>query len=302
MAIIYTNKILEDNKIHPNDIINYSDTDSCYVCIEHLIDEDVKGPGIVMEEAKEMETYINEEYLGMGSKYMNVNPKKNYLDMKQEVVLESTIYTGKRRYLQKIIMEKGKKKLEYSVKGLEIKKANLNTSYRTLGLSLVHLLLDYGDKKDSDKLIKDFIGSLKERDVKTISKRSTVKDMDKGIHEDQYGRLIYSKEDKVPSHVRAAVNYNNYLNLNNLGNKYKLINSGSKVYYFWLLDNPWGLINLAIPESSPPKEITDFILTYIDIDKLFETEMSKKIKVLYDAIGWELNFNEELSFNDIEEW
>lgn len=302
MAVIYTDKLVGEAGVHPEDIINYSDTDSCYVCVSHLVKDDSKGSDIVEERAGIMEEYINSEYLSMGMKYMNVSPENNFLDMKQEVVLESTIYTGKRRYLQKIIKEKGKEKLEYNVKGLEIKKANLNTSYRELGHKIVKLLLDYGDKNESDLLITNFISSLNSRDVKTISKRSTVKDMEKGILRNEFGLLTYSKKDSVPSHVRASINYNNYLEGHSLTNKYKLINSGSKVYYFWLLDNPWGLINIAIPESTPPKEISEFISKFINIDKLFETEMSKKIQVLYDAIGWELNFNEELSFNDVEEW
>lgn len=249
-----------------------------------------------------MEDHINEEYLKIGHKYMNVKESNNFLDMKQEVVLESTLITGKRRYLQKIIMEKGKPTLDFNIKGLEIKKSNLNDSYKSLGTKLVHLLLDYGSKDESDALIRDFVETLASRDMKTISKRSTVKDMEKGILKDEHGILTYGKSDGVPSHVRSAVNYNNFITQNKLENKFRYITSGSKVYYFWLLTNPWGIENIAIPESTPPEEITEFIQKYIDVERLFETEIRKKILVLYDAVNWELNLNEGLTFEDLEEW
>ena len=68
--------------------------------------------------------------------------------------------------------------------------------------------------------------------------------------------------------------------------KYEPMKNGDKIKWVYLKDNPLGLDGLGFTGYSDPKEIVDFMLKYIDHNKLFERELKGKLQDFFDAIGW----------------
>jgi len=54
-----------------------------------------------------------------------------------------------------------------------------------------------------------------------------------------------------------------------------------------LKDNPLGLETVAFKDYNDPKEIMDFVETYIDRDKIFSAELENKLDDFYNALKWD---------------
>ena len=69
-------------------------------------------------------------------------------------------------------------------------------------------------------------------------------------------------------------------------NKYEPIRNSDKIKWTYLKQNPFSLDKIAFKGYDDPKEVIDFIETYIDYDQLFEGQLKKKISMFYDALEW----------------
>ena len=105
---------------------------------------------------------------------------------------------------------------------------------------------------------------------------------------------IYGKG--CPMHVRGALLYNHYIKERKLDSKYSLINNGEKIKF------------VALKKANPIREnvlsfISEFphelgLDKYIDYDLQFNKAFLEPLKVILDAIGWnvEKTVNLELFF------
>ena len=127
------------------------------------------------------------------------------------------------------------------------------------------------------------------------------------------GGDIMQPKKGTPVHIKAAINYNNFLLINKLTNKYQTIGNGEKIKWVYLKDNPLQIKQIAFKgyDDPPkimkfeticykghedPKETLDFIKQYINTDKIYTQGLSKKITMLYEALSWE-EPNDNFGFN-----
>ena len=105
---------------------------------------------------------------------------------------------------------------------------------------------------------------------------------------------IYAKG--TPIHARGALLYNHYIKERKLDNKYSLINNGEKIKFVYLKKpNPMRENVISFISDFPTELDLD---RYIDYDLQFEKAFLDPVKVILDAIGWnvEKTVNLELFF------
>ena len=105
---------------------------------------------------------------------------------------------------------------------------------------------------------------------------------------------IYGKG--TPIHARGALLFNYYIEKNNLTNKYSLIQNGEKIKFCYLKKPNVIHENVISFIQDFPRELG--LDRYVDYDLQFEKSFLEPLKIILDAIGWnvEKTVNLELFF------
>jgi DNA polymerase elongation subunit (family B) len=93
---------------------------------------------------------------------------------------------------------------------------------------------------------------------------------------------IYTKG--TPIHVRGALLFNHYVKSKKLTNKYSLINNGEKIKFCYLKKPNIIHENVISFIQDFPRELN--LDKYIDYELQFEKAFLEPLKVILDAIGW----------------
>lgn len=157
-------------------------------------------------------------------------------------------------------------------------------------------ILKGDDKKSITNTIIDFKSNMDSIDVISIAKNSSVKDLDK--HKVYDDHTLFKTNKGVPAHVKAALYYNDILKFYKVPFKYEPMKSGDKIKWVYLVNNPLGLDSLALNGWNDPPEVLDFVNTYVDHNRLFETELKNKLQDFYDAMKWGPLVTVETKAND----
>jgi hypothetical protein len=129
--------------------------------------------------------------------------------------------------------------------------------------------------------------------VNKIAKGGAIKELSKYDNGSwTKGKAIADFEKGTPAHVKAGIAYNRLLKFFNCPYKHEPIRDGDKVKWVYLKTNPLGLEGLAFKDYNDPKEVMDFIETYIDRDEIYKAELENKIDDFYNALKWEKVSNE----------
>lgn len=298
-TIIFVNNLInKELGVKDLDHIVLSDTDSIYICLKDLLKKrfpeglEIDKNKKILEIAKELQNKSNENLNIVAKELFNIDPKKHYFQLKQEVIAQSIIITGKRRYAMFITNKEGVEippdsKDAFDAKGLELFKSNMNKMFRTFGEELIKNILFGKDKNDIDTSIIKLYKSLKEIDPKLLGKPVGVSYISKYVDKKPTTGEIFSKLGLgAPFNTKAAVRYNDLLKFKNLDKKYESIIEGDRIFVVNLKSNPYKIETLAIPNSKLAPEMEDFIKKFIDIDAIFESILLEKLKNLYGDIGW----------------
>jgi len=105
---------------------------------------------------------------------------------------------------------------------------------------------------------------------------------------------IYAKG--TPIHARGALLFNHYIEKNNLTNKYSLIQNGEKIKFCYLKKPNVIHENIISFIQDFPRELG--LDKYVDYDLQFDKSFLEPLKIILDAIGWnvEKTVNLELFF------
>ena len=305
IANYYYNRELDDKE----DYCIYTDTDSVFYPALPLVkkrypDADTNDDEFMTKQillvAKEVQDFINKGYDYFATKFLNMKGEHRF-DIKQECVAKSAFWVTKKRYGQWIINDGGLKCDKLDVKGLDIVRSNFPKAMRELMTGVLKDILFNQDKNIIDDNIIEFKTNMEITGVDDIALPTGVKGLKKYVNKKRTrfktNRSDFSDIMKgAPVHVKSAIHYNDLLKYYKLNNVEPIMNS-SKIKWVYLKKNPFNLDTLAFKGYEDPKEIMDFINMYVDYDKIFKGALEKKIKMFYEALGWELPNNNKNTLN-----
>jgi DNA polymerase elongation subunit (family B) len=290
----YLNNLLKTKKV---DYVIASDTDSIYIdfgplvnkFFGNIIDNKTKLVEVIDKICQDkLEPFIENSYQKLAT-YVNAYDQK--MQMKRENIADRGIWTAKKRYILNVWDSEGVRYEEPKLKimGIEAVKSSTPAPCRKMIKDALNLMMG-GTEEEVIEFIDNARAKFKKMPPEDISFPRTVSDVNK--HKSH--STIYAKG--TPIHVRGALLYNYYVKENKLDNKYSLINNGEKIKFVYL------------KKANPIREnvisfISDFPLElgidkYIDYDLQFQKAFLDPVKVILDAIGWnvEKTVNLELFF------
>jgi len=290
-ANLYYNNITNQNK----DYVLIVDTDSLFLSslpllnnYKELTDEQLISETIRI--AEDTQKFINESYDIYVNKFHNIKGKHN-LFIKQELVAKSAIFVAKKRYALNVISEEGvfvNNKLK--VTGLDIVRSDFPKSFKDILQPTVIDILNDVPEHEITKKIKDTKNKLKDlkyTNLKSLLMNTGVNDIEQHSYSD---RNKFQSPKGAPVHVKAGLFHNDFLKYYNLI-EYDDVNDNDKIKWTYLKDNKFHIDTIAIKEQDKgvPKELLDFIIEYIDVEKNFESKLKNKLEQLYDVMKWDFN-------------
>ena len=288
------NKILKTQEV---DYVIASDTDSIYLNLGPLVERVYEGRektnknvvGFLNKVCEnEFEPFIEGAYEEL-ARYVNAYDQKMF--MKRENIAERGIWTAKKRYILNVWDSEGVRYEEPKLKmmGIEAVKSSTPAPCRQMIKDGLKIMMS-GTEEDVIKFIDDARTKFKSLPPEEIAFPRTVSNVEKY----KAHSTIYSKG--TPIHARGALLFNHYIEENNLNNKYSLIQNGEKIKFCYLQKPNIIHENVISFIQDFPRELG--LDKYIDYDLQFEKSFLEPLKIILDAIGWnvEKTVNLELFF------
>jgi DNA polymerase elongation subunit (family B) len=289
----YAKEVGKDHFINPTghkaEFSFYTDTDSTFVSSLPLIekrypDYDETDEQFMIEKTNEVASEIQKHVNAMYDRYAEVfhNTKTHRWQIKQEYVAKSGLWIAKKRYAQWVIFKEGKPTNKIDIKGLDVVRSSFPTDFKKIMKeTLWHILKENGKTATTD-MIHDFKKQIQTSPVVDVMKNSGVKAISK-----------YTKQRKpfsgyltgTPAHVKSAINYNDLLHKYNIKDIDPIFN-GEKIKWIYLKNNPFGFDTIALRGYEDPKQIVEFVETYVDRNKTFQRELQNKLDDFYTAMNW----------------
>jgi DNA polymerase elongation subunit (family B) len=286
-------KYNKELKTDDTDYVQYVDTDSVFVSCLPLVKNrfpDIDTDNIelmtpkIYEIATEVQNYVNQFYDVFAKKIFNTD--KHRLEIKQEMIGRTGFWQKKKRYALWIISDNGVPMDKLEVKGLDIVRSSFPKSFQKLMKDVMVDILKDKDKEEIDENILTFKRNLNTVLFSEVAKTSSIKDIKK--YASMVGDDVLGKFGKgTPSHIKAAMNYNNLLKVFGCPPKFPPIKNGDKVKIAYLKANKYGLEELAFRGDSDPDEIIEFIKEHFDANELFVSELDGKLRNFYEAMKWD---------------
>jgi DNA polymerase elongation subunit (family B) len=286
-------KYNKELKTDDMDYVQYVDTDSVFVSCLPLVknrfpdidtdDIELMTPKIY-EIATEVQNYVNQFYDVFAKKIFNT--EKHRLEIKQEMIGRTGFWQKKKRYALWIISDNGVPMDKLEVKGLDIVRSSFPKSFQKLMKDVMVDILKDKDKEEIDENILTFKRNLNTVLYSEVAKTSSIKDIKKYasmVSDDVLGKFGKG----TPSHIKAAMNYNNLLKVFGCPPKFPPIKNGDKVKIAYLKNNKYGLEELAFRGDSDPEQIIEFIKEHFDANELFVSELDGKLRNFYEAMKWD---------------
>lgn len=281
------------------DNVIYVDTDSSFVSASPVIEsmQQKLGRPLTYDEkasatfktAIAVEDYINNSFTAYTIHHHNTDT--HVLNIKQEYVGEAGFWIAKKRYAQKIVMEKGvsindmtkgKKQWKLDVKGMDVVRSNFPKAFREFMSNMLVNILD-GEPKEllDDKIIK-FRETVNTSPILDIMFPTGIKELSKyGF--DASNPFVRFKG--TTAHAKAALNYNALLLKHKINSK-PPISDGTKIKWGYLKSNSLNLESMALTGFDDPTPIVDFVEQYIDREAIFDSALLLKLQAFYDALNF----------------
>jgi DNA polymerase elongation subunit (family B) len=307
---MYYSKVLGKD----GDYVIYTDTDSCFVAAVPMIE--YKFPDIdkndekamtdaILKVTDEVQTYVNTFYDTMAVKLFHLCNKQFKLkrhgemvdtshtfEAKQEVISKTAFWIVKKRYAQWIIHKEGVllKEPELEVKGIDVVRTNFPTKFREFMKAFLIDLLNNVDKEVVNEKILKFAEDIPNFDILDIAKNTSCKFVSRkgDIHYYPKDRQPFSIVSGTPAQAKAGILYNDLLKKWGLHKKVEPIHHGQKIKWVYLKENEFGIDGLAMKaDGNDPKQMMDFIYTFIDRKALYEKELKGKLESFYEVMKWD---------------
>lgn len=270
------NKILGTTDV---DYILAMDTDSCYLNAAALVNK-IKpaDPVAFLDKAcsTKFEKYLEQAYEEL---FVQQNAYKNTMAMKREVIADVGIWQAKKRYILNVHNSEGVQYAEPKMKimGIEAVKSSTPAVVRGKFKEAYKIMLD-GTEADLQDFVLKTYDEFKLLNPEEVSFPRGVSEIDKWSDQS----TLYKKG--TPIHVRGAIMFNHMIK--KLGLPEEEIKNGTKVKFCYLkMPNTLGENVIAFP-TFLPKEFG--LHKYIDYDTQFDKTFKDPLKLVSDAIKWNL--------------
>ncbi len=238
--------------------------------------------------AEETQTFLNKFYDLLAEKFFFIPKDKHRFEIKKEYISKAGFWVAKKRYAQWMILKNGIPCDKLDVKGLDVVRSSFPKAFQDFMAKTLKDILMGKSNEQIDHSLLEFKKSMINLPVNKIAKGGAIKELSK--YDDGSwvkGKSIADFEKGTPAHVKAGIAYNRLLKFFNCPYKHEPIRDGDKVKWVYLKTNPLGLEGLAFKDYNDPKEVIDFIETYIDRDEIYKAELENKIDDFYKALKWE---------------
>ncbi len=290
----YLNNLLKTEDV---DYVIASDTDSIYINFGPIVDKFIgtksgdksKVVSIIDQVCKDkLEPFIETSYQKLAT-YVNAYDQK--MQMKRENIADRGIWTAKKRYILNVWDSEGVRYEDPKLKimGIEAVKSSTPAPCRKMIKDGLKVMMS-GTEDEMISFIDECREKFKKLPPEDISFPRTVSDVNKY----KAHSTIYNKG--TPIHARGALLYNYYIKEKGLTNKYSFINNGEKIKFCYLKKpNPMRENVISFISEFPFELGLD---KFIDYDLQFEKAFLEPVKVILDAIGWNVEkvVNLELFF------
>ena len=272
----YLSKILGNN----TDYVIAIDTDSLYVDMAPLVKQvNPKDPVKFIDEACEKK-FVPALQKAYDNLFAHMNAYESRMVMAREAIADRGVWTAKKRYILNVHNNEGVQYAEPKLKvmGIEAVKSSTPQIVRDKFVKAYRIILS-STEAELQKFVSDFYEEFKTLPAEDVSFPRGVSDIDKW----QDSKTLYKKG--CPIHVRGALIFNKLSRTNKLS--VEDIKNGSKVKFCYLkLPNPTRENVISFPQFLP-KEFG--LQEYIDYETQFEKTFKEPLKLVSDAINWNLD-------------
>ena len=271
------NKILKTD----TDYVIAIDTDSLYVDMNPLVQKvQPKDPVKFIDEAcqQKFEPILEKAYDEM---YEKMGGYENRMVMAREAIADRGVWTAKKRYILNVHNNEGVQYAEPKLKvmGIEAVKSSTPVVVRDKFMKAYNIILN-GTESELQQFVSDFYEEFKNLPPESVSFPRGVSEIDKWVDK----QTTYKKG--VPVHVRGSIVFNNKMKEFGLHKTMDTIKNGTKVKFCYLKKpNPFMENVIAFPQFLP-REMD--IHKYIDYQMQFDKTFKEPLKLVSDAIQWNL--------------
>lgn len=272
----------------------YSDTDSCYFATGA---DDPEDAVLIADHIAE---HVNESFVGFVQDYFLVQPEFNSLiKVAREVVADRAVFIAKKKYLMHLYDKEGKRVDELKVQGAENKKSSTPAPIREFLNTITNMILRDSCSKDEvfqyvhqarDSLFTDFNDLIEMGVAQSANKIEFYTE-----------QLENGQRPNIPGHVRAAIQYNECLDMfKDYVNP--RIYGGDKIKVYHLEENQFKFKTLALPSDSD--SFPSWFGEYFRLNKkvMEEKLIEKKLEKLFAALDWPLPTRAEIVANSLLEF
>ncbi len=261
----------------------YTDTDSCYVTLDAMVDKHLKGKSrdeiiniIDRFTEDKLVPAINGRMADLGE-YMNVFQPK--IEFKREAISDSAIWVAKKRYAMNVWDNEGVryKTPKLKVMGLEIVRSSTPAPIRESLREAVALCLNEGEKE-----LQNFVEESWQSFKKMTPEEMAFPRGCNNIEKYSSRETVYTKG--TPMHVRGALIYNHLVKTQKIENKYQVIQDGDKIKFLYLKEPNHVRENTVAFNGLMPKEFD--LHRYIDYELMFEKAFLDPLNTIVDSLNW----------------
>jgi DNA polymerase elongation subunit (family B) len=288
-------KTIEDT----TNLVQYIDTDSLYISVDEMANLE----GIKEEDKKEYTKKTCDEVVAKLNAIYPILAKKlfnsstNKIKIASDTINETAFWKKKKAYAlnQVYDMTKSKDVKKIKVVGLSSVRSDFPIKFKSFYEQFLKDILYREGANKIGETVLALKSLLKDCTIYELAKNTGVKfySEQKGINFNPKGRSKFNVAKGATAQCKAALMYNDLLNIFNLQTKVEPIYTGQKIKYVYLRNNEYGLDALAFKgDGTDPKEIMDFIDTNCDKTKMYNSVLKNKIEDFFKILKWRMPTDE----------
>lgn len=262
----------------------YSDTDSCYFslnCIQDRVPiksgEDINPKFI--EVVEDINRYLNNNITTWAIK--NLRTKDSRFIFKREYIGDVGLFLQKKRYVLRILDNKGIKSNKFKYTGVEVVRTSMPNAVKPYAKKIIETMLDTQSLHKTNNILNEAYETFKTLPVEDMSFVMGIKGYEK--YASKCNDLNITKG--TPIHVKAAYLHNLMCKKMNIKN-IEHISSGDKIRFFYIQKPNRYNIDVIGFKYNLPQEFGEIFK--VDYETMFEKILFNSIERFYANVKWQI--------------